>query len=476
VLFNSYLFWAFFAVVLLLYRVLPHKGQNWMLLVASYIFYGAWDWRFLSLIAFTTLFDYYVGLKMGPLPENGAPAASRKWWLTMSIVVNLTVLGFFKYYGFFAHELAALLTSLGMPVSLPTLNVVLPVGISFYTFQSMSYAIDVYRGDTPPVRGLRDFTLYVAFFPQLVAGPIERSTHLMPQVVKPRVHRPGDFAEGLRLIMIGMFMKIVIGDNMAEIANAAFDTPISELSGIDCLLGVYAFALQIYGDFSGYSAIAQGTAKWLGFDLMVNFNLPYFAQSPREFWHRWHISLSTWLRDYLYVPLGGSRYGVLFTYRNLMLTMVLGGLWHGANWTFIWWGVWHGALLCIDRWIGLSPGKRAKAGTNWLSAAVKRFGTFHLVCFGWLLFRAESMTQALQMLERMATDFRTTAFSGFAAATLAFYIVPVFLYELWIFRSGDLGRLTKVAWPIRAGVYAYIAIMILLFHPTERYEFIYFQF
>jgi D-alanyl-lipoteichoic acid acyltransferase DltB (MBOAT superfamily) len=476
VLFNSYLFWAFFAVVFVLYRVLPHRGQNLMLLAASYVFYGAWDWRFLSLIVFSTCVDYVAALGMDAPSAGHVGSPRRRWWLVLSVVVNLSLLGFFKYYGFFARELASLLGWLGAPLSLPSLEIVLPVGISFYTFQTMSYTIDVYRGRTPPTRRFLDFALYVSFFPQLVAGPIERSTHLMPQVLSSRRSQPGDFAEGLRLVVTGMFMKVVIADNMAEIANGVFESPMSELSGLDCLLGVYAFALQIYGDFSGYSTIAQGVAKWLGFDLMVNFNQPYFAQTPREFWHRWHISLSTWLRDYLYVPLGGSRYGTLYTYRNLMLTMVLGGLWHGAAWTFVWWGIWHGGLLCIDRWIGLSPGKRAKSGTTWLGAAAQRLLTFHLVCVGWLLFRAQSMEQTKDMLVRIVTDAQITKFSQFAAASIAFYALPLLVYEIWLFRGDDLGRITKVGWPLRAAVYSYVAIMILLFYPTERYEFIYFQF
>lgn len=475
-LFNSYTFWIFFIVVFLLYRVLRHKWQNRMLLVASYIFYGAWDWRFLSLIWISTCVDYVVALRLGGNIPNGGSVRGRKSWLALSVVTNLGLLGFFKYCGFFVEEMGDLLGWLGFSASLPTLRIVLPVGISFYTFQTMSYTIDVYRGQTQPTRNFLDFALYVAFFPQLVAGPIERSTHLMPQVLGPREPKPGDFAEGLYLVAIGLFKKIVIADNMAEIANGVFQSPTSQLSGLDCVLGVYAFAFQIYGDFSGYSAIARGVAKWLGFDIMVNFNLPYFAQSPREFWHRWHISLSTWLRDYLYIPLGGSRYGTLATYRNLMLTMVLGGLWHGASWTFIWWGILHGAMLCGARVLALSPRKASGLDTPWWLAVLKVVITFHLLCLGWLLFRAESIGQAWSMLILILTDLQVTAFSEFAFATVAFYALPLMAYELWLLRCNDLDRLAKVAWPIRASIYSYIAVMILLFHPIVSHEFIYFQF
>ena len=476
-LFNSYTFWLFFLTVFLLYRVLSHKWQNRMLLIASYVFYGAWDWRFLSLIWISTCVDYFVARQIAGDRTAEHARRGRKRWLVLSLIVNLGLLGFFKYFGFFVTEAGELLHWLGLSASIPTLRIVLPVGISFYTFQTMSYTIDVYRGRTQATRNTYvDFALYVAFFPQLVAGPIERSTRLMPQIRDPRTSKPGDFAEGLQLVAVGMFMKIVIADNMAKIVNGVFQSPIDELSGLDCLLGVYAFTLQIYGDFSGYSAIARGVAKWLGFDLMVNFNLPYFAQTPREFWHRWHISLSTWLRDYLYIPLGGSRGGALATYRNLMLTMVLGGLWHGAGWTFILWGMLHGGMLCADRLLALSPTKNAPSRTPSWVAVVKVLVTFHLVCLGWLLFRAESISQAGNMLTLIATDFRVTAFAKFAMADIAFYAIPLLIYELWMLAHNDLNRLLRVAWPIRAAAYSYLAIMILVFHPIVSHEFIYFQF
>ena len=315
--------------------------QNGILLIASYVFYGFWDWRFLALLFVSTVVDYNLAL----LIEKSESPGERKALLAASICVNLGILGFFKYFGFFAESFASLLNSFGFQSSTPFFNIVLPVGISFYTFQTMSYTIDVYRRKLPATRNFFDFALFVSFFPQLVAGPIERATKLLPQVLQPRKFSQSNFVEGFYLIILGLFKKVVIADNMAPIVNYIFSRDVSTLSGAEVLVGVYAFAFQIYGDFAGYTDIARGVAKWLGFDLMLNFRMPYFATSPSDFWQRWHISLSSWLRDYLYIPLGGNRQGTLLTYRNLMLTMVLGGLWHGAAWTFVAWGFFHGLIL-----------------------------------------------------------------------------------------------------------------------------------
>ena len=477
-LFNSYIFWVFFAGVIILYRVLPHKLQNRMLLVAGYVFYGSWDWRFLSLLLITTVVDYVVALRIAAcqLPQGPRPAA-KKAWLIFSLCVNLGLLGFFKYYGFFARECVDLFERFGLTLSLPTLRVILPVGISFYTFQSIGYVVDVYRGAAVPARSFLDYALYVAFFPQLVAGPIERFNHMMPQIVAPRVSKPGDFAEGLYHVLVGLFKKVVIADNMAFVVNGIFGSEPSKLSGLDCLMGVYAFAFQVYGDFSGYSSIAQGIAKWLGFDLMTNFRMPYFAQTPGDFWRRWHISLSTWLRDYLYIPLGGNRHGTWQTYRNLMLTMFLGGLWHGANWTFVAWGVLHGALLCAYRPFErrLRPAEPSARPRAWRSI-IAAFIMFHFVCAGWLLFRADTIGQAWGMFSQMFTDLRVTPLTTYALATIAFFVGPAMLFECWIERSQDILHLTRAALLLRAGAYSYIALMMLVFHPTLNYEFIYFQF
>jgi len=478
-LFNSFIFWGFFALVLALYRVLPHRAQNWLLLVASYMFYGYWDWRFLGLIFFSTAVDYYLG---GALAEAN-DQRKRRVLLISSVVVNLTVLGFFKYYGFFVTEANAALASIGLTSALPVLQIVLPVGISFYTFQSLSYTVDIYRGHTQPSKSLPDFALYVSFFPQLVAGPIERSSALLPQVLAPRVMDRTGLAEGIYLILLGLLKKVVVADNMAVIVNQVFSRPTDTLTGVEVLVGVYAFAFQIYGDFSGYSNIAQGLARIMGFRLSWNFRMPYFSTSPSDFWNRWHISLSSWLRDYLYIPLGGNRGGAYKTYRNLALTMLLGGLWHGAAWTFVFWGAFHGLILILYRLVPSLGATPPVAGRplNWSLAT--RAGTllrmalmFHLVCFSWLLFRAEGMGQVWQMLGVMAADFRATPFAWFALGMLAFLALPLLAYEAWLERhDNQLVILERGAW-LQSGVLLYFMLMLLVFPPIQRQAFIYFQF
>jgi len=340
----------------------------------------------------------------------------------------------------------------------------------------MSYTIDVYRGVTPPVRNFLDFALYVAFFPQLVAGPIERSSRLMPQILKPRRRNGADFSEGLYLVILGLFKKVVIADNMALIANAVFNTSFQELSGFECMVGVYAFAFQIYGDFSGYSAIARGVARWLGFDLMVNFRMPYFAISPKDFWSRWHISLSTWLRDYLYIPLGGNRGSRWFTTRNLMLTMLLGGLWHGAGWTFIAWGAMHGLMLVVFRELSRFWNVDDASRRSFFANLSQGLLTFQLVCVTWLLFRADTITQAWGMLIRILTDFRITELGLTALWIIVFITTPLLIYEYWLERGRNLELLLKRRWILRLGVYSYAILMLLFFHPAVHNEFIYFQF
>lgn len=472
-LFNSYQFWMFLAVVIGLYRLIGNdrvRMQNRMLLVASYVFYGSWDWRFLSLILTSTVVDYFVALKL--VDSTGK---KRQGWLWLSMSVNLGLLGAFKYFGFFVDEFQSFMHALGINLTISSLAIVLPVGISFYTFQTMSYTIDVYRGVTRPIRSILDFALYVAFFPQLVAGPIERSSRLIPQIIHRREHRPSDFRDGLYLVVLGMFKKVVIADNMAVIANAYFNTPVQQQTGFESLVAVYAFAFQIYGDFSGYSAIARGVAKWMGFDLMVNFRMPYFAVSPSDFWNRWHISLSTWLRDYLYIPLGGNRGGRFLTYRNIMLTMLLGGLWHGAAWTFIAWGAVHGILLigfriAALRWQVDGPGRSAVV--NIAMGLVM----FNLVCITWLLFRAHDITQAWQMFQNIVMNFHVTALGVTSLALIVFYTGPLMVYEYWLEQCGDLGRLLRCRWPVRAVAYSYAILMLILFQPSVHSEFIYFRF
>ncbi|HEX8652848.1 MAG TPA: MBOAT family O-acyltransferase [Pyrinomonadaceae bacterium] len=481
-LFNSYIFWAFFACVFILYRLLPHRGQNYMLLAASYIFYGYWDWRFLFIMLFSTVVDYFAAIFIG---ESRSPRL-RKVILIASICVQLGLLGLFKYYGFFAHEFSALLAQMGLPVSLPALGVLLPVGISFYTFQTMSYTIDVYRGQFKYTRNFIDFALFVSFFPHLVAGPIVRAAKLLPQLSNPRVRRAEDFRDGLYYVTTGLFKKVVVADNLGVIVNAIFQADPAQLSGLECLVGVYAFAFQIYGDFSGYSSIAQGVAKWLNIDLTTNFNLPYFATSPSDFWSRWHISLSTWFRDYVFVPLarGGRQTSRPRTYLTVIFVMLLSGLWHGAGWTFLAWGLFHGLLLCVYRFFTSrrywffkrQQEARAVPFQSMVSRLLKMLVMFHLVCFGWLLFRADSVSQGLSMLRRIATDLRATPFAVSALAMVAFYAGPLMAYEFWLEQRDDLLKLTRVNWLARGFVYTYCAFMLWFFPPPVSNVFIYFQF
>lgn len=472
-LFNSFIFWIFFALVLLIYRALPHTQQNRFLLLASYIFYGYWDYRFLVLLFISTAVTYYI---VHAISVTHSPAR-RKRFLAISIVFNFGLLGFFKYYNFFAGEFATLLQNIGLSLPLPFIEVILPAGISFYTFQAVSYTVDVYRRESHPVKSFVDFALYKSFFPQLVAGPIERPGHLLPQILKPRRVTAENFSEGLYHVLFGLFKKVVVADNMAPIVNQIFSRPVSDLTGPEVLLGIYAFAFQIYGDFSGYSSIAQGIAKWMGFELSWNFKMPYFSSSPSEFWQRWHITLSAWLRDYLYIPLGGNRHGQLLTQRNLMITMLLGGLWHGAGWTFILWGFYHGLLLVLYRIGGYLNGLHGlKIASTRATRILAVILFFHLICISWLLFRAKSADQAWNMLVLALSDFTVTDLTRYGFAMLAFFVTPFMILELWIERSGDLLRVVNSHWAFKAMVYSYFIVMLWVFPPLTSEAFIYFQF
>lgn len=500
-LFNTIEYLVFFGVVLSLYWALPHRGRSWLLLVAGYFFYGCWDWRFLGLLLFSTLMDYTVGLKLAAMTHP----RSRKLLLAISVSVNLGLLCFFKYFNFFAENLHELLLALGVPSSRTTLNVILPVGISFYTFQSMSYAIDVYRRQITPTRDLLNFAVFVAFFPQLVAGPIERAAHMLPQVRAPKRFDGAAFLGGIELILWGLFKKMFAADSVAKVANVVFTLPVEEQTGLQLLLGVYAFAIQIYCDFSGYSDIARGSARCLGFELMINFRCPYFAADPQEFWRRWHISLSTWLRDYLYVPLGGSRHGRWMTYRNLALTMLLGGLWHGAAWTFVIWGAFHGALLAVHRmWLEWRHGSvrprphAASSGSEippppsrsvnalaWAFASrlVRTLLFFHLICIGWVFFRAESLPQAWGILTHIPRDFQLGAEGWAYCKTLFFYGGFLLLADaLTMWEVKGFPKLLAEDprptghWLARGALSAFCAAAILTFGVFDGGQFIYFQF
>lgn len=466
-LFNSYAFWLFLALLWAIYRILPHRGQNLLLLGASYFFYGCWDWRFLPLILTTTLVNYYTALGI----ESSNDPKRHRILMAASATVSLGLLAYFKYMGFFAESATEMLAWLGFQANWSTLNIILPVGISFYTFQTMSYTIDVYRKQVKPTHSFTDFALYVAYFPQLVAGPIERSSSLMPQITHARRKRVGDFSEGLNLVLMGLFLKVVVGDNLGFVADGIFSAEPGTLTGTEALVGVYCFAFQIYGDFAGYSSIARGVSKWFGIDLMTNFRMPYLARNPSDFWQRWHISLSSWLRDYLYIPLGGNRGSHFKIYRNLMLTMLLGGLWHGAGWTFIAWGAIHGAILCIYRAIG----DRCKLPGIW-GRTLATVGFFHLVCLGWLFFRADTFTQAWEMLTLIFTQHEMTSLARYGLGMITFFCLPLMVYEIWLDQSHSLRRLETVRWGWRAAAYCYIVFMIIVFPPPVFGQFIYFQF
>ncbi len=395
-LFNSLEFATFFLAFFAIYWLVPEAWKKPLLLAASLWFYAAWDWRFLGLIFISSGTDFLCGLYMA---ESERPRA-RKAYLLISLGVNLGILGFFKYFGFFLSSFHAAFPSVPVPV----LEIVLPVGISFFTFQSLSYTIDIYRRQLQPVPAL-DFFLFVTFFPQLVAGPIVRASEFLHQLKAPLPWLNWDLvSEGALLFARGFCKKVFLANTLAHFADPIFANP-KDYGAWDCLLATYAFAFQIYWDFSGYTDMAKGSALAFGFRFPENFNLPYLSASPREFWRRWHITLSTWLRDYLYKPMGGDRVGRTRTLLHLFLTMALGGLWHGAGWTFIIWGCYHGLLLAIQRVISGSRGLDENRGNTWNTwRPLKIFVTFHLICLGWVFFRAENLEKALAFLERLASS------------------------------------------------------------------------
>ena len=433
-LFNSLEFAVFFPVVYGAYLLLHHKWQNRMLLLASYVFYGSWDWRFLSLILISTVVDYCCGLGI----HHAKDRRYRKRLLIVSVAVNLAILGFFKYFNFFADNLQLLLGSAGFSVHPRFLEVVLPVGISFYTFQTMSYTIDIYRREMEPTKELFDFALFVAFFPQLVAGPIERAKRLLPQILSERLVTRESLIDGVYLIGWGLFQKVVVADNLSRIVDPVFaaGSSLQGYGGWDVLLATYAFAFQIFCDFAGYSNIARGLGRCMGFDIMVNFRSPYLAANPSEFWRRWHISLSTFLRDYLYIPLGGNRKGPARTFLNLTVTMVLGGLWHGAAWTFVLWGAYHGLLLMFYRFV-TPTATVASDRSDGIAQAFRIVVFFHLICAGWVIFRAQSVQQCLHMaasvgnaiLEVWGTTEAIPADLGGRLLALMFFISPLLLHR-----------------------------------------------
>jgi alginate O-acetyltransferase complex protein AlgI len=483
VVFNSWEFALFFPVVYLLYLLLPTRRlQNLLLLGASYYFYAAWDWRFLGLVLGSTLLDYICARAI----EEATDDRRRRMFLVASVIGNLTVLGFFKYYGFFVESLDDLLRPLGLTSRGVRLDIVLPIGVSFYTFQEMSYTIDVYRREIRATRSLLDFAVFVAFFPHMVAGPIQRAANLLYQVARPRRLTRAAFVSGGWLILWGLWKKIVIADNLARIVDPIFAGS-ATVAALPAYLGAVAFAFQIYCDFSAYSDIARGVARLLGFELMLNFNLPYFATNPSDFWRRWHISLSNWLRDYLYIPLGGSRGGEARTYRNLGLTMLLGGLWHGAAWNYIWWGAYQGALLIGHRLLGgeRPPAKPGMGGAGWWLSVIV---TFHFTLLGWLIFRStrrvwvdgvsrdDSWRQMLEMVSALRNGLGLDVGSLELLVHVAVLCLPLLIVQWIQYRLQDHLVVLRLPMLGRAAAISLLVLTWLIWGIQDGESFIYFQF
>ncbi|MFO0910740.1 MAG: MBOAT family protein [Isosphaeraceae bacterium] len=471
--FNSFRFAYFFALLFPTYWLLRnrHRWQNLLLLTAGYVFYANWNWRFLSLLILSTVMDFYCGIAVDRIDEP----RKRKAFVALSMALNLGMLGWFKYFNFFSDSLHTLLSTWGWNVPKAQLDVVLPIGISFYTFQSMSYVIDVYRRDIQPTRNFIEFATFVSFFPHLVAGPIMRPTTLLPQVASPRKFNLDQFYQGSYLIFWGLTKKVVVADNLATYVNDLFGRW-ETIDGGLALLAIYAFAFQIYCDFSGYTDAARGIAKCLGFELGLNFNLPYFAANPKEFWQRWHISLSTWLRDYLYIPLGGNRGGNVALYRNLMLTMIIGGLWHGARWTFVLWGFYQGVLLVghrlLEPMLARIHPRDAVDRACW--RALRIVATFQLVCLGWLIFRAESVAQVAGMLRAIVERPAIPAAVNLVPITLL--ILPLLIVQLAQYLTRDLDIVLKTPWYVRSAFYTACFYAFVIAGQFDGGQFIYFQF
>jgi D-alanyl-lipoteichoic acid acyltransferase DltB (MBOAT superfamily) len=474
-LFNSTAFLLFLPTVFFLYWFVfknQLRAQNVLLLVASYIFYGWWDWRFLSLIIASTFLDYFIALAL----QKTERSSKRKVLLAISLAGNLGMLGFFKYYNFFVTSWIEVWSSVGITMEATTLNIILPVGISFYTFQTLSYTIDVYRKEMQPTKSFIDFAAFVTFFPQLVAGPIERASHLLPQFYKNRTFDYQNAVDGVKLIIWGMFKKVVVADNCAFFVNTIFENPEAYSSG-ELFVGMVFFAFQIYGDFSGYSDMAIGISKLFGFDLMVNFKFPYFSRDIAEFWRRWHISLSTWFRDYIYIPLGGSRGSQGFQIRNVMIIFLVSGFWHGANWTYVAWGLFHALLFLPLLLFNVNRSHLITKSYGWLDFA-KIGVTFLVVCIGWVFFRADSITDAFQYLAHLfelkslglSLFYKTNAnLMIFALSVLAVGILS--MQELvWVIKKRDLPKISAFG--------ALLLVLLIFFMGSfkNQMDFIYFQF
>ena len=481
-LFNSISFAIFLPVVFLLYWFAT-KGnlrlQNILLLVSSYFFYACWDWRFLFLLIFSTLLDFFTGIKI-----HDAKSKNKKLiWLCLSICINLGFLGVFKYYNFFASSFADGLSLLGIKANLGSLQVILPVGISFYTFHGLSYVLDLYKNKINPERNFIDYSVFVSFFPLLVAGPIERATHLLPQILKERKFDYSKAVDGLRQILWGLFKKMVIADSCAEYANTIFNNS-ADYSGSTLVLGALFFTIQIYCDFSGYSDIAIGTAHLFGIDLLRNFAFPYFSRDIAEFWRRWHISLSSWFRDYLYIPLGGSKGGTWMKVRNTFIIFLVSGFWHGANWTFIVWGLLNAIYIMPSIILNTNRNYLDIVAKGKSHPTVKEFFaiafTFGLTVFAWIFFRANNLTHAVSYISKIfsASLFSIPDFAGMGNLLTTAVLVILFFIIEWKGREHQYAiSHLGIKWR-RAFRYAlYYGLIIAIFYfAGSAQEFIYFQF
>lgn len=480
--FNSVIFAIFLPIVFLFYWFITNKNlrlQNSLLLISSYFFYACWDWRFLFLLIFSTVLDYYSGIKMIDAKDK----KHKTFWFWLSIIVNLGFLGIFKYYNFFATSFVDAFSNLGFQVNPWTLKVILPVGISFYTFHGLSYVIDIYKERIKPERDFINYSVFVSFFPLLVAGPIERATHLLPQIQKKRSFDYSKAVDGLKQILWGLFKKVVIADNCATIANTLFDN-YTDLSGSTLVVGAVFFSFQIYGDFSGYSDIAIGTAKLFGIDLLQNFSFPYFSRDIAEFWRRWHMSLSSWFKDYLYIPLGGSKGGLWSKVRNTFIIFLVSGFWHGANWTFIVWGFLH-ALFIIPSIIFKSnrknieivaKGKNLPTFNDLISICM----TFGLATFAWIFFRSVNLNNAIEYISIIFSSslFTVPYAPNVGVAMPTTFLLIFFLLIEWLGREQKYAiatLFTKKSKIIRIGWY-YLLIILIFIYLGSNQEFIYFQF
>jgi D-alanyl-lipoteichoic acid acyltransferase DltB (MBOAT superfamily) len=479
--FDTPIYILFLAFVVVVYWRLSWRYQNILLLLSSYVFYGWWDWRFLGLIFISTVVDYFCANYI----ESSDNQVQRKCAIVVSVTVNLGFLGFFKYWNFFVDSFAQAMEAMGIQASANTLQILLPPAISFYTFQALAYVVDVYLRRIKPAKSIVDYALFISLFPHLIAGPIQRASHLLPQVQAPRIYGSDRFLGGMSLIVAGLFRKCVVADNCALLADGAFGGKLGDPGLFVFAIGAYAFAWQIYGDFSGYSNIARGSAQLLGFHFMVNFRQPYLAVSLQEFWHRWHISLSTWLRDYVYIPLGGNHHGQIRTYSNLILTMTIGGVWHGANWTFVVWGAMHGSILSVERVLGKifgfgvadSNSRRPLVGYRlWVSTWLRRVLIFHLVCLGWVFFRAESISSAWNLIYHGVTKLHWVPEYGTAIVFLAIFTLPLFAIDIINERRGEEYLLERVHPYARVVIAMSFMVITLLFAGSKSNAFIYFQF